>query len=179
MSADNTNGPDIGALRRLLDVYGGDTKRWPREATRRFAPLLASDGQARAALAEARALDAALATTPTISPDRLRRLADRIVQDALAQGAAVQSRHDTGRIIDLAATRRTTQHPPSVRANNRWQATGLLAASLLIGVFAGVSGSAGVAFDDIAALIGLAGESEPLITAFELGFDSAIDEETL
>lgn len=178
MSAEDTTGPDIAALRRLLDTYGGDASRWPQAEARRVAPLLARDGPARALLAEARALDKILARAPITQPERRQRLADRIAAAANVETDTATMRRGPN-VLDLTRASGPARRAPIVRRAGQWQAAALLAASLLVGVFAGVSGIVGPAFDDVAALLGLAGDGDTLITALEYGIDSAIDEETL
>ena len=106
MSVGNEGRPDRAALQRLLDVYGGDIRRWPEGSGRRFASLLADDPQARECVAQARALDSVLARAPELDVARQRQLTARIfaeIQSSLpvADVAAVP---EDGKVV-VAASR--------------------------------------------------------------------------
>jgi hypothetical protein len=66
---------------RLLDTYGPDQDRWPAVDRAAARDLLAGSADARAALAEARALDAQLARgLPVPAPEALARLQDGVAR---------------------------------------------------------------------------------------------------
>ena len=58
----------IERLKALAQAYGADLRRWPASERPFAESLIATDPAARAALAEAAALDALLAASPTPSP---------------------------------------------------------------------------------------------------------------
>ena len=135
----------IADFERLLDVYGSDRTRWPVEARACAGQLVARDKTARRLLAEAEALDKTLERAPLPSLAAEAALADRIIAAArrsprmvaasktLAAGGA---RRVAGNVVRL----------PGLAARPRWltrtglaSAAGMLAASLALGVFLGVS----------------------------------------
>jgi hypothetical protein len=63
----------IDEFRRLLDAWGGDPARWPREARRDAETLLSRSPEARALRDEAAAFDALLASAPAIEPSEALR----------------------------------------------------------------------------------------------------------
>jgi hypothetical protein len=142
-------------LERLLEVYGSDRTRWPVEARASAGQLVARDAPARRLLAEAEALDRVLDRAPLPSLAREASLAERIAAAAqrsprivslaeAGKGAARASGHGggapgiklpgdtTGRVVLLPRS-------PRLLANRLGGAASLLAASLLLGVFIGVS----------------------------------------
>lgn len=108
----------------LLETFGGDRTRWPADDRRRFARLLSASPEARRLLSEAEALDRLLDEAPRLSPAREARLAESIM------AAATEERP---KVVSMPKTRRAT--PTRI-----WPAAALLAASLLAGVFAGMTG---------------------------------------
>ena len=144
-------------FRALSEAFGGDIERWPpaeRESARAFA---AHDAQAGAALAEARRLDRLMAMVPP-APEATPQLIDRIVAAAPLQSGGIVADN----VIVLPRGARTaagTARDPSLVASSSaaaspaagWQlkagrlagASGLLAASLLIGVWLGATGLGG------------------------------------
>ncbi|HHN66923.1 MAG TPA: hypothetical protein ENK15_02640 [Thermopetrobacter sp.] len=107
----------IGALRDLLERHGADEDRWPERHRAAMKRRCAADRRAAQALAEARALDALLAEPGPPPPNPA--LAGAILR--AARGAP-----------DAA-----NDNPPA-----RWWAAGALAASLLLGLWLGLSGIA-------------------------------------
>ena len=135
----------IADFERLLDVYGSDRARWPVEARACAGQLVARDKTARRLLAEAEALDKTLERAPLPSLAAESALADRIIAaarrsprmvPAFATNAAGGARRIAGNVVRL----------PGLSARPRWltrtglaSAAGMLAASLALGVFLGVS----------------------------------------
>ena len=136
----------IAEFERLLDVYGSDRARWPVEARASAGQLVARDKVARRLLAEAEALDRALETAPLPSLAREAALADRIiaaarrsprmVPAAAAAAAAPGPARVVGNDITLPVAHPRTPWPVR-RATGG--AAGLLAASLALGLFLGLS----------------------------------------
>ena len=122
---------NLAEFRELLDMYGSRPEGWPADRREEMLRLCAENPRARALLAEAKALDAVLRETvvPPAAPD----LAARLLQRA---ATTPQMRH-------AGATARKTA-PQSAANDNRpvmrWLAAGWLAASLLIGIWLGLSG---------------------------------------
>jgi hypothetical protein len=137
----------IAEFERLLDVYGSDRARWPVEARASAGQLVARDKVARRLLAEAEALDRALETAPLPSLAREAALADRIIAAArrsprmvpaapAAAAAAPGPARVVGNVISLPVAHPRTPWPVR-RATGG--AAGLLAASLALGLFLGLS----------------------------------------
>jgi hypothetical protein len=132
---DDPDAPERAALDRLLDAYGGDRARWPAAMRLRVAGLVARDAVARRMVAEAAAFDRLLATAAPPDPARADALLDRIVAAAATEG-------------------RPTARPgrPSTATAERVAMAALLAASLVVGVGAGLSGLTTPAVDVVVAL---------------------------
>jgi len=165
---------EIGALERLLEVYGADRTRWPPRERLRFASLLANEPEAQRHVAEAAALDRLLDLAPTASTARERAVSERIM------GAAQTQQHAPHRGSEAApAISNIVKLPAWAR---RWQiagafsldelpAVGLLAASLVLGVMLGSAGTLDTTMQDVAEVAGLSsnvtGDSQ-----FTLGEDT-------
>ena len=140
-----------------LDAFGADPARWPAAVRASVRAVLERDPQARRLQAEARALERLLdRASPVAEPapeliDRIVRAArgaDRArVWQADVAGAAIEAGDN---IIALPRARGVRARadraaaPASWRpARRQWQgAGGLLAASLLLGIWLGASGAA-------------------------------------
>jgi hypothetical protein len=183
MSGSPNAADGLAALQRILDVYGGESRRWPAGCEQRFAALIASDNRARAMLAEARALDRVLSVEPAVVDRRGARLVDRILA-AVEDGGAGQQMPGVAAavpapVVELAAARATRKAALRTRAPGTWRAAALLAASLLAGVFLGQLGGPTTMFGDVAALAGMAGDADTLTAALVQAEDGSIDEEAL
>lgn len=141
----SNTGMNLAQFERLLEVYGSDRTRWPAEARTGAAQLVGRDATARQLLAEAEALDRVLDRAPLPPLAREPVLAERIVAAALRSprmvklddapsGAAPRAASPVGLEADAAsaAGARTA-------LSSFGRAAGLLAASLTIGVFLGLS----------------------------------------
>lgn len=149
MTNANSNTMTIAEFERFLEVYGGDRTRWPAEHRAGAGQLVVRDATARRLLNEAVALDRLLERAPLPTLDAEAALADRIVAAAQrsprmvartagdsSRRAAAESAAETGNVVRL----------PSRRPQRRWQvgpgiggAAGVLAASLVLGIFIGLS----------------------------------------
>lgn len=149
MSNASDNPMTLADFERLLDVYGSDRSRWPVPARASAGQLVARDRAARRLLAQAESLDRVLERAPLPSLAREAALAERIVVLA----------HRTPRMVATRLAHRAAPHSPgrsdagdsgaplSAGAPRllRWPKTelgsvaGALAASLLLGVFIGLS----------------------------------------
>jgi hypothetical protein len=132
-------------LERLLDVYGADRTRWPVEARANAGHLVARDGAARRLLAEAEALDRVLERAPLPSLVSEAALAERIV-------AAARRTPRMVRILERPASPTASSRGSNIirwpLAKPGWRplagsafggAASLLAASLALGVFIGLT----------------------------------------
>ena len=125
----------------LLEVYGGNRRRWPADAAAAADALLAADGEARALLDEAAALDRVLAKTPVIGDRRLAALTDRIVNDARRSPRIVavgQRSTDRPQVVTPSkSVRPTPTTTATFRTGGQQRSVAVLAASLLFGLFVG------------------------------------------
>jgi len=151
----SNNGMTIADFAHLLDVYGSDRTRWPVEARACAGQLVARDKAARRRLAEAEALDKTLERAPLPSLAAEAALADRIIATARRSPRMVPASNIASNIASNTASHMTAAGAPRVAGNvvrlpslparPRWLPTGLasaagmLAASLALGVFLGVS----------------------------------------
>jgi len=121
---------ELVEFREFLDRCGSRPENWPADRREEMLRFCAGNPRARALLAEARALDALLRETavPPAAPD----LAGRLLRTAMAGGG------------DGRADVPSRDAPPPAANDNRpamrWLAAGWLAASLLIGIWLGLSG---------------------------------------
>ena len=136
----------IAAFERLLEVYGGDRTRWPVEARASAGQLVARDRAAYRLLAEAEALDRALERAPLPSLAQEAAMAERIVAAARRMPRIVaMAKANASRSVAPAAD--NVVQLPASRERPQWLTTrtafggvvGALAASLLFGVFLGLS----------------------------------------
>ena len=138
----SNNGMMIADFARLLDVYGSDRTRWPVEARASAGQLVARDKAARRLLAEAEALDKTLERAPLPSLAAEAALADRIIATARRSPRMVPASNMTAaapsvadNVVRLASRPTRPRWLPTGLAS----AAGMLAASLALGVFLGVS----------------------------------------
>lgn len=165
-------------LARLLDSHGADRTRWPAQERLRFAGFVAESSEARRAVAEAEALDRLLDRAPVVADTRRAGLADRIAAMAAAEPAPVAAN-----VVPLAPrTQRAGLRVASRLATSRWSAAALLAASLIVGVFAGISGRIPPAMQSVAMIAGIGvdvdGDGVPDLGAWD-DQTSGAEEDTL
>ncbi len=198
MMSNKSTKRDIEALTQLIERFGADRTRWPAPERLRFAGLLASDGEARRLLREAEAFDRLLDMAPRVSAPRQAALADRIVAKALAEprvargggpalsGAPAGAAHrppeielGAGNVTSMGEARAARRPMRPMLERSSWPAAALLAASLVLGLFAGNTGL----FPDVGlSLAGMAaGDSDIDGRTLALGPEvgSAADEDTL
>jgi len=145
MASMSNSNMTIADFERLLDVYGSDRTRWPVEARASAGQLVARDKSARRLLAEAEALDRALERAPLPSLAEEAAVADRILAAARRSPRMVPvGKVDAARPIRPAID--NVVRLPGSRTRRRWLtssalggAAGVLAASLALGVFLGLS----------------------------------------
>lgn len=167
---------DNERLLQFLDRYGGDLKRWPAEARESARAMTSSDAAFARRLREAQALDGVLMrvedeAAAEVSRDAVARLTDRVLADvANAQKVERLQPNATPPAPDLRAPRRFPdwfKAPVSVaNALPASAAGGLLAASLMLGIFAGSSGWLDSAAGPVASAFGFTdGDAVALVGA--------------
>jgi hypothetical protein len=143
MTNTNNNTMTLPEFERLLEVYGGDRTRWPAEERAAAAQLVARDAAARRSMAEAEALDRVLDRAPLPALAVEAALADRIVAAAQRSPRIVRANPvlaAAAPIATVAAPERAPAVPPKARFEYRSvRAAGVLAASLVAGIFIGLS----------------------------------------
>ncbi|MCB1509474.1 MAG: hypothetical protein KDJ36_01115 [Hyphomicrobiaceae bacterium] len=158
----------LATLERTLDAYGAEHARWPAERRAALERLLATNADAQAMLREAAALDRVmlrgrddLASPPSVA------LMSRI----LAAAQNEKPSRDTGKkaadVVAMPARPvEAASRPPNQRAGfgrgegwRAWPAVGMLAASLLLGVYIGGTGGLNSA---LASFTEVAAQSQPL-----------------
>ncbi len=122
----------LDALDHALEIYGGDAARWPEGTRLRLQPFLAVNSEAQNRMAAARALDLVLGFAPRLSDAQNAALAGRIVAKAARQP----------RVVTGVAK---PQPAPSWYRGLTSQgfAGAALAASLVLGIYAGQSADLG------------------------------------
>jgi hypothetical protein len=143
MTEKNINGrTELDALEQVLERFGSDRTRWPAPVRRDFAGLLATDAEAQKCLREAEALDRLLDLAPR--PEiNTRALADRIVAAAAADKPAARPASSAVKPASVFQGRTLRA------AEAQWPAAALLAASLVLGMFSGVSGAFNTAVEPL------------------------------
>lgn len=146
------NNMTMADLERLLDVYGSDRTRWPVDARSGAGQLATRDKAARRLLGEAEALDRVLERAPLPSLAREAALADRIIVAAQRSPRIV---HIDDAPAPTAAAENVIRWP-GVRDRSQWlrsdagRVAGLFAASLLCGIYFGLSNVTQGALESVA-----------------------------
>jgi hypothetical protein len=147
---------DREALERLLEIYGADRTRWPARERLRFAGIVGDDKVAARMLAEAGALDRLLEQAPRASGADIDALKERIVAAALRSGAP-QLAVVAGGKAGVAKHSPTTSRGPAFAARfgrGQWPAAAMLAASLVLGVMLGSTGTLDATMQEVAQVTG-------------------------
>lgn len=162
----------LQTLEVTLDAYGADRARWPEDRRRELAGLIVADPQAREMLRETVAFDLLLDQTSTATREDVPLpLMSRIMSAAQAEGAAtarVSEGVAASNVIPLPArTAKSAAGKPerteTVRRMSAWQewsAAGMLAASLLLGVYIGGSGMLSSTVDNLTNVAGMSSSFE-------------------
>ncbi len=151
---------DWQLLEETLDVYGADGARWPKDVRRRLEKLCVADADARQRLREEIAFEQLLNLHDTPAEHDFDAAADRIAQvvegkteegrlPAVANAAVVDRAREPAAKFDRYRHRDVTRHHRSAPA------AALLAASLMVGFFAGTGDAVTLIFQDVADTIGL------------------------
>lgn len=151
---------ELTAFENVLDTFGGDPARWPAERRERFVRLAAADADAARLLHEAKALDSVLTKAGGLSVRDTRALAERIAaavansapgqptqpQRQAENGPTSSDGASSGVVIAWPRTGENARAPSQVdsasaprRLSSGWRTAALLAASLVVGVFVGVT----------------------------------------
>ena len=146
MSTGNQN-TGLALLEATLETYGSDRTRWPAELRRQLSSVDSSNVEARRILAEAKALDRLIDIAPVVPADRLQALSDRIVMAA----------RTTPRVAGSSSLPGNKPMLPARREN--FAAGMALAASLVLGMFAGSQQAVVPALQDLAGAAGLASDA--------------------
>ncbi len=128
---------DLKQLEETIAVHGGDAKRWPEGRAEALRSVVES-GEGVALLQEARKVEAVLDAVDADGDPNAARLG----QDALLariMAATVDAPEAAVGRVETRRSPRTSLTGPGLRRRG-WLAGGLLAASLLIGVVAGLNG---------------------------------------
>ena len=138
--------PNLALLESTLERYGADRTRWPADMRRQLAGLLGTSKEAQCLVSEATALDRLLDMAPSLSDARGKALADRIVSAAKTMP----------RVVATSAAKRQTF---SLSRRENWAAGAALAASLVLGLYAGSQQSVAPTLQEIASAAGFLGEA--------------------
>jgi hypothetical protein len=153
MTNKDTQATDREALARLLEIHGADRTRWPARERLRFAGVISEDKTAAKLLAEAEALDRLLDQAPRASVAGIEALKERIVAAAL--------RTHEPQLAVIAGGKKVAVLPHAQRGRRslttrfvEWPAAAVLAASLVLGVMLGTTGTVGMAMQEVAQVAG-------------------------
>jgi hypothetical protein len=173
---------DREALERLLEIYGADRTRWPARERLRFAGVVGDDTVAARMLAEAGALDRLLEQAPRASGANIDALKERIVAAALRSGAPQLAVVSGGKAAVAKRSSAPTRRSAFVGrfGHGQWPAAAMLAASLVLGVMVGSTGSLDSTLQEVADVAGF-GSTASDSSQLALGDDvyGQMDEELL
>lgn len=141
----------LGALADMLDVYGADRGRWPVGLEQRVSGLVASNARARRLVAEAAALDQVLNWEAMMSPACHQAVSARIFAAAGLTDNVSARPH----VVDRPNVRPYSPGAVALRQSQIWQTGALLAASLVLGIFAGASSTFGPTVTHLTDVAGL------------------------
>lgn len=129
---------ELAELEAVLETLGARPERWPSDRRTRLMALVESDARAAQAFSEAKALDRLLG----MAPEGGAAGAGLEARILAAAGHTPQAHRPFAVVGGADGARRHSANASSGSGQRRWQAVALLAASLLLGVFIGLSGSA-------------------------------------
>jgi hypothetical protein len=151
----NNNTMTLADFERLLDVYGGDRTRWPAEARAAAGQLAAREVKAHRLLAEAEALDRVLERAPLPGLATEAALADRIVTAAQRSPRIVKLSSDGQGTLPDASAPAPSGPRRRVFPRQDIRAAAVLAASLMAGIFIGLSNVPQSVLPGLADLVGI------------------------
>lgn len=148
MTNETSENKKLDQLRDVLDTYGANMDRWPEEIRADLERFVAQDDHAAKLIGEEDAFDTVLSSVSSgqvenadaISRQILNALDDRIpAPEHEAKGHEVDDNETTGNVVSFQPKRpRVKRTMEPLRA---YPELGLLAASLVIGVWIGSSGA--------------------------------------
>lgn len=155
MTQDKDTKKYLARLEEVLDTFGADPARWPVSERAALEALAETQDQARRLIGEAQALERVMDSAPALkASDALKA---RIV------AAAANDPVREARVVPITTSPGRSGHSLRVRrAALMWPAAAL-AASFAFGLYLGVSGVGGQAFESafqVAAINGAAGDAE-------------------
>ncbi len=145
MDEEHNHDAVLAELEAVLETLGARPERWPPDRRARLMTLVDSDVRAAQAFSEAKALDRLLG----MAPDGSAADADLQARILAAAGHTPQAHRPLTIVGGVDGARGRSEHASGGSRQRRWQAAALLAASLLLGVFIGLSGSAIPVLQDI------------------------------
>lgn len=143
MTSDRTNRGRLDELSALLETWGAAPERWPADARRRIEAILASEPKGHALVGEVRnfdrLLDSARDAPAVLVPTKAKSLADRIAA-AAAEGettATGNTGNSGNNVLAFQDGGRKASRPRPAANPWQWRAAGLMAASLVAGLYLG------------------------------------------
>lgn len=157
MTQDNDTKKQLARLEYVLDTFGASPARWPAPERAALEQLVETQNQARKLLSEAQALERVMDAAPVIkASDALKA---RIVTTAVNDPV-----HEASVVPIMASPGRSGHSIHAPRITLMWPAAAL-AASFAFGLYLGVSGVGGQAFEgtfQIAAINSAGGDAEAI-----------------
>jgi hypothetical protein len=153
MTNKDTQATDREALARLLEIHGADRTRWPARERLRFAGVISEDKTAAKLLAEAEALDRLLDQAPRASAAGIEALKERIVAAALRTHEPHLAVIAGGKKVAVLPQARLGRRSLAARFGE-WPAAAVLAASLVLGVMLGTTGTVETTMQEVAQVAG-------------------------
>lgn len=166
-------GGGLEAFGEVLERYGSDRTRWPAPVRKRFTGLISGSPAAEQRLREAEALDRLLdlAPPPAVDTDAL---ADRIMAAAVTEAGPVPRQAPGGSWLpEIMRSRIATS------GRTHGPAAALLAASLVLGMFSGLSGTFDAAVNPLAVETAYDGDVDLSQIAFDSNAMSFFEEDFL
>ena len=145
---------DLTRLKAVIDAYGACENRWPESERRDLAVLLAQNPEARRLHAEAWSLDQVLTSLPK------PKARDGLRNDIMVYIRSSQDLETTtsgSQVIQFPKERGVRNRGKLNGPLTQWWAASALAASFVLGVFLGASGTTGTSLDSILGLMRLPG----------------------
>lgn len=170
MTSKNESTAALAELAALLDVWGGEPTRWPPRVRLRIAELSATGPDAHELLAQARALDRLLDLArdagADVPPAEVSALADRIVATAMSDMARVPEPAPPAPAADNVVSLTVRARPAVAHPlpGSRWHAAGLMAASLLAGIYIGGSLNLAPVLQEMAEVVGISTVIDPALS---------------
>lgn len=127
-------GGDLEAFEQVLERYGSDRTRWPAPVRKRFASMVTENAEAKRRMREAEALDRLLDMAPPPAVDTAA-LANRIMAAVAAEAGPARATRPPPRgwVPEIVKSRVATA------GRTYGPAAALMAASLVLGMFSGLS----------------------------------------